>query len=189
MREPELDRLLAEGDEQAFEVLYDRYARQLYRAAWVILGRREDAEDAVQEVFAATVRCRHQLPGVRDLKAYLFACLRHAAGRIGQRRSREPMAVDAVDKMADSTLSTGDLGYGERLHRALAALPVEQREVISLKIDGELTFDEIAKVLDVNPHTVASRYRYALEKLRRSLHIQDASNIERSGHAGTNPGK
>ena len=44
---------LAAGDERAFAALYDQYAVRLYRAAVGMLGRREDAEDAVQEVFAA----------------------------------------------------------------------------------------------------------------------------------------
>jgi RNA polymerase sigma-70 factor (ECF subfamily) len=51
----------------------------------------------------------------------------------------------------------------------MQSLPAEQREVISLKIDGDLTFAQIAAVFDISPNTAASRYRYALEKLRRML--------------------
>jgi RNA polymerase sigma-70 factor (ECF subfamily) len=58
---------------------------------------------------------------------------------------------------------------GERLQRALVALPLEQREVIMLKIDGELTFAQIAQVIGASMNTAASRYRYALEKLRKLL--------------------
>ena len=53
----------------------------------------------------------------------------------------------------------------ERLERALAALPTDRREVIALKIDGGLTFREIAAVLGISPNTAASRYRYALAEL------------------------
>jgi RNA polymerase sigma-70 factor (ECF subfamily) len=58
---------------------------------------------------------------------------------------------------------------GGRIERALAALPLEQREVIALKVDAGLTFAEIAEVTGVSPNTAASRYRYALEKLREHL--------------------
>ena len=51
----------------------------------------------------------------------------------------------------------------------MLALPAEQREVIALKIDGELSFAQIAQVMGVSINTAASRYRYALEKLRTSL--------------------
>jgi len=55
------------------------------------------------------------------------------------------------------------------LERALRELPAEQREVLALKIDGGLTFARISAVLGVSPNTAASRYRYALEKLRERL--------------------
>jgi RNA polymerase sigma-70 factor (ECF subfamily) len=56
-----------------------------------------------------------------------------------------------------------------RLEQALASLPPEQREVIALKVDGGLKFHEIAAVLGTSPNTAASRYRYALEKLRERM--------------------
>jgi RNA polymerase sigma-70 factor (ECF subfamily) len=55
------------------------------------------------------------------------------------------------------------------LPNALKALPADQREVIALKLDGGLTFAQVAEILNVSPNTAASRYRYALEKLRRML--------------------
>jgi RNA polymerase sigma-70 factor (ECF subfamily) len=57
----------------------------------------------------------------------------------------------------------------DELEEALKSLPPEQREVITLKVDGGLTFAQIAEILKVNANTAASRYRYALEKLRRVL--------------------
>ena len=55
------------------------------------------------------------------------------------------------------------------LENALRSLPPEQREIIALKIEGGLTFGEIATLLSISPNTAASRYRYALEKLRSTL--------------------
>ena len=52
------------------------------------------------------------------------------------------------------------------LLRSVDRLPNEQKEVLTLKIWGELTFDEIARTLDLSLNTVASRYRYALQKLK-----------------------
>ena len=52
------------------------------------------------------------------------------------------------------------------LLHAIERLPPEQKEVITLKIWSELTFDEIARTLDLSLNTVASRYRYALDKLK-----------------------
>ena len=167
---PEL-RTLAAGDARAFEQLYDQFAARLYRAAWGMLGRAEDAEDAVQDVFTAIVRSREQLVGVDDMTAYLFTALRHAAGKIGSRRAKEPNTASMpADQVVDARSFTPPTDpRSERLERALRALSPAQREVITLKIDGQLTFEQIAQVMKIGANTAASRYRYALEKLRASL--------------------
>ena len=172
MRSPGTDPLLpglAAGDQRAYAALYEQFGGRLHAAAWGMLGRREDAEDAVQEVFMAMVRSRRKLTDVHDLGAYMFSALRQAAGRLAARRARHPTTSDAAAARAEATQQGSDNPHGQRLNRALAALPPEQREVIALKIDGELTFAEIAQVLSVSINTAASRYRYALEKLRASL--------------------
>jgi RNA polymerase sigma-70 factor (ECF subfamily) len=160
---------LAEGREEAFAALYDRYGRPLYRAAWIWLRSHQDAEDAVQEVFLGLVRARAALGNVESLPAYLFAALRHAAARLAARGKTAALPagdLPARDRDAEGAI---DPEMFHLLERGLAALPVEQREVLGLKIDGGLTFAEVAAVLGIRPNTAASRYRYALAKLRTHL--------------------
>lgn len=161
---------LAAGRPEAFAALYDRLGPALYRTAAAWLGSRPDAEDAVQEVFAGLVRARQSLRYVADLRAYLFASLRRVAGRIARRRRRLPAAsLRVVAEPPVPAARPTDLDLSSRLERALAALPAEQREVIALKIDGGLTFAQIAAVVGISANTAASRYRYALEKLRAAM--------------------
>jgi RNA polymerase sigma-70 factor, ECF subfamily len=168
-REPLLSGLAA-GDRCAFAVLYERLAGRLYRVAIGMLGRREDAEDAVQEVFVSLVQSRRRLAGVRDLEAYVFASLRRAAGRCAERRSRLRIASETVlQEAAARPEQHARTGLCEELQRAIGSLPAEQREVIVLKIDGELTLAQIGEVMGTSANTAASRYRYALEKLRELL--------------------
>jgi RNA polymerase sigma-70 factor (ECF subfamily) len=162
---------LVAGDERAYAALYDRFAVRLYRTALGIVRSRHDAEDAVQEVFLGVLKSRERLRNVQDLTAYLFTALRRAAARIAVRRAQGPalselVVVEAPDA-ADSSERFGPCH--ERLEKAMLALPAEQREVVLLKIDGELTFALIAEVIGVSMNTAASRYRYALEKLRKDL--------------------
>ena len=159
---------LAAGDARAFEQLYDCFAARLYRAARGMLGRAEDAEDAVQEVFTEIVRSRKQIAEIDDMTAYLFTALRHAAGRIAARRAKEPSTPreTAAEVVATTTTAPSTDPRSERLDRALGALPPTQREVITLKIDGQLTFAQIAQVMDISINTAASRYRYGLSKLK-----------------------
>ena len=157
---------LAEGSEAAFAELYERFGARLYRTALGLLNRREDAEDMVQEVFVALVRSREQLAGVRDLPAYLFVALRHAVARRAAKRRADPQPLVTEPQVVEPPASDP---RSEALHQGLARLTAEQREVVALKIEGELTFAEIGRVLAISPHTAASRYRYALDYLRRQL--------------------
>ncbi|MBI1832671.1 MAG: sigma-70 family RNA polymerase sigma factor, partial [Planctomycetes bacterium] len=62
-----------------------------------------------------------------------------------------------------------------QLEQAIMALPEEQREVLVLKVFEQLTFREIAAVMSISENTAASRYRYALAKLRESCNAQPGS--------------
>jgi RNA polymerase sigma-70 factor, ECF subfamily len=157
---------LAAGHETAFTALYERFGTRLYRAALGLVDRREDAEDCVQEVFAALVRSHQRLSDVRDLAAYLFASLRRQAARRVARRAHEPMLLSSEPAEPAGPL---DDPRAESLRRALGRLTAEQREVIALKVEGQLTFSEIACTLAISANTAASRYRYALAHLRDLL--------------------
>jgi RNA polymerase sigma-70 factor (ECF subfamily) len=129
-----------------------------------------DAEDAVQEVFVGVLRGADRLGQVENLRAYLFTALRRAVLRLAERRQRERATpASRFLELVAPTTRTSELERAVQVERALQALPVEQRELIALKIDGDLTFAEIGEVLRISPNTAASRYRYALEKLHALL--------------------
>jgi RNA polymerase sigma-70 factor (ECF subfamily) len=138
----------------------------------------QDAEDAVQEAFLGLVRSRAALGRIDDLRAYLFGALRHSISRVAARKT-VGLSLPLPDRPAPEE---GTTGLSDWLERALARLPPEQREVLSLKIDGGLTFDEAAAVLGVSPNTAASRYRYALEKLR--AHYAEEHHVHRPAPSG-----
>jgi len=156
----------AAGNENAYAAVYDLYGAALFRVAVAIVGSREEAEDAVQDVFVALVRAGGRLRAVRDLKAYLFASLRRAAVRRIRNQRRSPLPTVAVSRAPPPAETSDD---AVRLERALASLPAAQREMVALHVDGGLTFAECAEVLGIRPGTAAGRYRYAIEKLRAAL--------------------
>ena len=160
---------LAEGDPSALEGLYDDAGPQLYRYALGMLRRPEAAEDAVQEVFVSLARARGKLGKVRSARAYLFAALRHA---IWKRLRREAAGLSSVEPAAifERPQPPGlPEGAASDIESALVQLPAEQREAIMLKVYQDMTFAEIAAVTGVSLNTAASRYRYALDKLRTLL--------------------
>ncbi|MDP9174458.1 MAG: sigma-70 family RNA polymerase sigma factor [Planctomycetota bacterium] len=161
-----LVRALATGEPNSCAQLYDRLGLSLLRVARVMLYASGDAEDAVQDVFVQIASQRDRLSQVRDLDAYVFSMLRYTVQRRLRRQGNEQHHLRQLARVGPREQCPG---ASNDLDEALKSLPAEQREVIALKIDGELTFAQIGDILNVSPNTAASRYRYALEKLRRVL--------------------
>ena len=168
-REPDdLRSALAAGEEMAFRELLDSIGPRLHRAAARMLGSREDADDAVQDVFVSLVRSRKRLRDVENLSAYMFVVLYRVVGRLLKNRQKRPMLLNHLDDQLAPKPQSADVDE-ELLNSAVESLPREQREVVVLRTDGGLSFVEISELLGINVNTVASRYRYALEKLRAQL--------------------
>ena len=135
-----------------------------------------DAEDVVQEAFVRFWRHQRGLPG--SPMALLVTSVRRAALDLGRRESRRAAREERAGRGHEDhepafvTPTDGD-ERREAVEAALRRLPDGQREVLALKIWGELTFEEIAAQLDIPPNTAASRYRYALVALRRELTSAD----------------
>ena len=163
---------LAAGDRQAFADLSDRLAPRMFAAAVSLIGSTPEAEDVIQDVFVELARTRHRIPGIADLEAYVFTMLHHAVGRRHRRRAVDRRAIDRIgaERQAGGGLVHGPVRPADdELAAAVARLPAAQREVVSLKIDGGLTFAQIAAVLGTNINTIAGRYRAALHTLRAAV--------------------
>ena len=103
-----------------------------------------------------------------------------AATSVAERRDRR-LAAEQVGAEANGQAAWFELPDDDEIRQlqvALAKIPLKFREVITLKIWGELTFAEIAETLGLSPNTAASRYRYGLETLRTRL---DASITRPNG--------
>jgi RNA polymerase sigma-70 factor (ECF subfamily) len=156
-------------EKDTIEALYDEYGRRLFHYLLVLLGSTWAAEDALQELFLNLVRSENSLRDVKNMTGYLFASAKHISWRMLKRRKEEQVEErhDAgVILVAPDEKSKPD---AEQLSKAIAALPAEQREALVLKVYEDMTFEEIAAVAGTSPNTAASRYRYAIEKLKASI--------------------
>jgi len=131
-----------------------------------------DAEDVVQEAFVRFWRHQRGLGG--QPAALLLTSVRRAAcdlARRDLRRARREEQSDGGPGGNEPLFAPWSDGDDRRafIEAALRRLPEEQREVLALKIWGELTFEQIAAQLDIPANTAASRYRYALSALRNEL--------------------
>ncbi|CAN0459472.1 unnamed protein product, partial [Phaeothamnion confervicola] len=150
---------------EALEWLFSKYSDALHRYALSLSGRRELAEDAVQEVFLRLSSDLKKLPAITHPQAYLYRAVRNQVLRENVCWAELPEA----DCIASDALSLADR---TELLEALQKLPLEQREALFFKEVLQFNFREISEILDISLSTVASRHRYGLEKLRESLNPQ-----------------
>jgi RNA polymerase sigma factor (sigma-70 family) len=160
------DRNIAE-----IEVLYRQHGAALLLFASAISGDRGRAQDALHQVFLKAIE-NGSLGQAIHKKAYLFACVRNAVLNDAKLQDRN-ISLD----IESAWFSPPERDYAgeQNLRRALGDLPEDQREVIVLHVWGELTFSEIGELLGVSSNTAASRYRYALAKLRGSMFAKENS--------------
>jgi RNA polymerase sigma-70 factor (ECF subfamily) len=146
--------------------LYDQYAAALYRYAVMILTDSFAASDAVHQVFLRIAG--RPAVHIQSGERYLRRAVRNECYSALRRRRNE----GASDNQALlETVAGAEERPEERLaiEAAIRTLPVEQREVLHLKVFEGMTFQEISDQLGESINTVASRYRYAIEKLRGQL--------------------
>lgn len=161
---------LLQSPEAALAELFDLTAVRLVRYAMSVTASQTDAEDALQGAFSRIARRPQLLVAAKLPWSYLLQAVRNEALRILQReksRKRLPVAASAVPLSAEEQVLQHE--SAEQIRRILEGLPTEQSEVVILKHWEDLTFAEIAEVLKISQNTVASRYRYAMEKLQRAL--------------------
>ena len=161
---------LGRNDPAAVELMWDRYAKDLLTFLQALLCSRHDAEDVLQTVFVRIVHKRHRLAGARCLDAYVYRIARNEAYSYIRKRKRDKNTQELPETWLEVTESNRESSeLAEQLQAALAQLPQQQREVIVMKIYRKKTFLEISGLLGLSRNTVASRYRYGIEKLQNLL--------------------
>ena len=177
-----------QSDAQWCERLYEAKAGKLLLYGRALGLSHGEAEDVLQETFVALLK----MPQPPEQPEHY--CLRSFRNRtLNYRRTLWRRLTRELESRRWFERSSGETGAERAAMRQLAALPAEQREVIVLKIWHQSTFEEIGGLLALSPHTVASRYRYGLQKLRAALKGEPYERTESLGDptaflAATPPG-
>ncbi len=164
--------LFGRGKHEKTEKLYSELAPALIAYACSLGLDHSSAEDMLQSIFL------HLMEGSNwptEPRPYLFRAVRNACFNHIRNRSRD-------DEVADEPwfeIELVDRASELDLRRSLSRLPAEQCEVVMLHIWGGLSFQEAGTALGISPNTAASRYRYALEALKRSLNKRPKEEEQR----------
>jgi RNA polymerase sigma-70 factor (ECF subfamily) len=164
------------GDSAAFEMLYSRHRGPLVRFMVHQVRDHATAEELYQDVWQRVITARQRYAPEAKFSTWLFQI---AHNRLTDHwralQHRPPAPADAEERTAreaDPQTPERQLSAFEerrRLQLALEELPAEQREVVLLRLEQELSLEQIGEITGVGRETVKSRLRYAVDKLRQRL--------------------
>jgi RNA polymerase sigma-70 factor (ECF subfamily) len=174
-----------QGDVRAFEILLNRHRKPIFNFVFRFVGSKEVAEDLLQETFMRVIKGAADYERQAKFTTWLYTIARNLC--VDQSRRRKHRKHASLDQPMSSSEESGTLldvipsgemaadrrsvnkQLHETMHRAIAGLSEEQREVFLMREFLDMPFKEIADVVGVPENTVKSRMRYALEKLRLEL--------------------
>ena len=174
----------SKGDLAAMDQLVARYRSALFSWLLGMTGNRADAEDLFQDVWFRVIRHAERFNDV-SFRAWLWKIARNLL--IDFRRKRKPdISLDAVEEEGDTPLVDQLTARGmgpakavemddmtRRVMRAVTTLPEMQREVFLMRVQGDLSFNEIAETLNIPLNTALGRMHDAMTKLKKLLAAEE----------------
>jgi len=160
------------GDRQAFAALFEQYKNLVYRSAYLILGDTHDAEDALQEVFVIVYK---SLAGFDPRKGAFTTWLHRITINhcLNHRRKRNLAGVHLDQVILKSDFPDLHMADKEAIWQAIYALSERQKAVVVLRYYWELSYAEVAQILEIPLGTVKSRLELAIRTLRQALEKQE----------------
>ncbi len=161
------------GSKDALGHIYEKYKKDLFVLAVTLLNETSAAEDVVHDVFLSFVRTIEKFQLTGSLKGYLLTCVANRVRNVNKAKNQqsieaapEELVRSGLNEPLRSIICNEQL---QQLRSTMAQLPYDQREVIMLHYQAQMTFKTIAKLLGISVNTAKSRYRYGLDKLRLIL--------------------
>jgi RNA polymerase sigma-19 factor, ECF subfamily len=174
---------LKQGDQQAFDVIYHRYARELFVQSYQKIGVKEVCEDIIQEIFTSLWIRREQLDVRESIGAYLHGILDYKIIDYYRQACMRLKHMDQLIELLDQPeISPVDkMAYKEQesvLHAYISGLSEKMRDVFVLSRYEQLSTDEISRKLSLSNQTVRNQISKALKILR--------AKMSNPGNAGSN---
>ncbi len=183
MTDQELLQCIAQKDPTAFREWYDRHSGALYRYLVRLLGDAHAAEDVLSEAMFAVWTDARRFRGECHPRTWLYRIARNKAVEWLRRRPEVAFALeDGADPVQERDHERADLRVA--LGQALAGLPREQREVVTLAFFHGLSYEEVARVVGCPVNTVKTRMFWAKRKLREALERGDQERERARGDGG-----
>lgn len=159
---------IVQGDQEGLREIYDAYISYIFSIVYNVLQNKENAEDVTSEFFLKIWRIADRYQAGNGHRTWLATIARNMAIDY-LRKNKHEVATEEIFEEADSEESSveqqviGDMN----MQRALSMLNENERQVVTMKIALDMTFQEISNALGVPMGTITWRYQNAIKKLRR----------------------
>ena len=172
--EDDLIRRILKGDNDAFSQIYDRYANELLAYGIGLGFNRETLKDTIHDIFARIYDNKSYLKDIRNLKSYLFRSLKNQLINLRKAQtevldiSKNELDFSVSVTVLDELIEDEDrLFVKTEVEKYLNCLTSRQREAIYLRFIQELSYDEIAVLLEMTPHAVRKLTSRAILRIRK----------------------
>jgi RNA polymerase sigma-70 factor (ECF subfamily) len=164
----ELMVLYQQGEERAFQTLYERYSGKLYGYIKKKIANSEQAQDILQQSFLKLHKSRHSYNPKYPFSAWLFTICRHLEIDYFRKHKVEMVELTKVENTleGESFDSVDSINAKKDFLATIEKLSPEQREILSLRYNDGLSFDEISKTLGINASAARKRISRVLNILR-----------------------
>jgi len=168
----ELVDLLKQGDESAFNEIYDRYWQKLYNECYKRLKDEDLSADVIQDIFA-DLWVKRENKNIDNLAAYLHTTARYQVFLLYKKHKHITGFIEPIECMAISAFQADSVFFEKELRECIAIWlemqPEKRREVFRLKFGEELSTREISERLHVSQKTVQNQFTTSLNQLRSHL--------------------
>jgi RNA polymerase sigma-70 factor (ECF subfamily) len=171
----ELYQLVAEGDERAFNIIYEKHWPKLYRFLYRMTKSSEVAEELLVDVFLKLWMGRELIPQIRNMDGYLYKAAYHKALDFFKLCAKEVSVQKAIEQQMSGKCAENadqhllEVEYQDLIAQAIRQLSPQRKRVFTLSREQGLTHEQIARELDVSPLTVKRTMSDALQSIRTFL--------------------
>jgi RNA polymerase sigma-70 factor (ECF subfamily) len=163
---------VAQYDVRAFEELYNQTSGAVFGLAMSLLKHQQDAEDVVQNTYITIYEKIEQYHPNKKAMAWIFTIARnHALMLLRQRSKNQHVDLDDVYDIGEEPTVEEDMYKEELVDTLLEHLNEEERQIVVMHAMSNLKHKEIATILDIPLSTVLSKYRRAIQKLRKVMEV------------------
>lgn len=169
---------LIQGDRAAFGAIYQRNIQDLYRFGCSLVSDEDLVLDSIQEVFVDLWKYHSQLQKTDKIKVYLFKCLSNRIHKEAKQQTKrktkneffiagEELAMESIEDRL--ILNIQNQGLKAQLSKALHQLPLRQKEVINCLFFEDFSYEDTAKIMNINLRSVYTLAWKAISNLKSSV--------------------